>query len=250
MTVETTARLAVLIDTENATPKIVPELLAEISKYGTASIKRGYGDWTKSNLNGWKKCLAEQAIQPIQQFANTPGKNATDGALIIDAMDLLYTGRFSGFCIVSSDSDFTRLAARIREQGVAVYGFGERKTPLSFIKACERFVYFDVLGAPGDKAPATRDAAKAKTTKKAGDKALHAMLRAAIPARSDEDGWAKLSRVGSHLRQQAPDFDARNYGFRLLNELVEATGIVDVERTGDGQKIVIVRLRPPQAATA
>ncbi len=151
MTVENTARLAVLIDGENATPKIVAELLTEIAKYGTASTKRVYGDWTKPHLIGWKECLAEHALQPVQQFANTTGKNATDGALIIDAMDLLHTGRYSGFCIVSSDGDFTRLAARIGEHGVTVYGFGERKTPRSFIKACERFVYFDVLGAPGDR---------------------------------------------------------------------------------------------------
>jgi hypothetical protein len=134
-----------LIDGDNASPKIVAGLLAEIANYGTASVKRIYGDWTKPNLNGWKECLLEHSIQPVQQFAYTTGKNATDGAMIIDAMDLLYTGRFSGFCIVSSDSDFARLAARIREQGVTVYGFGERKTPRPFITACDKFVYFDVL---------------------------------------------------------------------------------------------------------
>jgi uncharacterized LabA/DUF88 family protein len=141
--------LALLIDGDNASPKIVDGLLAEVANYGTASVKRIYGDWTKPNLTGWKDCLLEHSIQPVQQFAYTTGKNATDGALIIDAMDLLYTGRFSGFCIVSSDSDFARLAARVREQAVTVYGFGERKTPRPFITACDKFVYFDVLNAPG-----------------------------------------------------------------------------------------------------
>lgn len=136
-----TDTLALLIDGDNASPKVDSGLLAEIANYGTASVKRIYGDWTKPNLNGWKECLLEHSIQPVQQFAYTTGKNATDGAMIIDAMDLLYTGRFSGFCIVSSDSDFARLAARIREQGVTVYGFGERKTPRRFITACDKFVY-------------------------------------------------------------------------------------------------------------
>src|ERR1700730_14692665 len=137
--------LALLIDGDNVSPKIIVGLLAEIATYGVISVKRIYGDWTRPNLNGWKECLLEHSILPIQQFAYTAGKNATDGAMIIDAMDLLYTGRFSGFCIVSSDSDFTRLAARIREQGVIVYGFGERKAQRSLITACNKFVYFDVL---------------------------------------------------------------------------------------------------------
>ena len=244
MTMETAARLALLIDGDNATPKVIAALLAEVANYGSASVKRIYGDWTKPNLNGWKECLAEHAIQPIQQFANTTGKNATDGTLIIDAMDLLYTGRFSGFCIVSSDGDFTRLAARIREQGVTVYGFGERKTPRSFIKACEKFVYFDVLNAPAAESSAAPSRGKSKgPTKTAGDTTLLSMLTNAISAVSDEDGRANLARVGAHLAKQAPDFDARNYGFTRLSELVEASGIADVERTGDTQKTVLVRLK-------
>ena len=147
------ATLALLIDGDNASPKIVAGLLAEVAKYGAAGVRRIYGDWTKPNLGGWKDCLLEHSIQPIQQFAYTTGKNATDGAMIIDAMDLLYTARFDGFCIVSSDSDFARLAARIREQGVTVYGFGERKTPRPFVTACDKFVYFDVLNAPGGRRP-------------------------------------------------------------------------------------------------
>ena len=178
------ATLALLIDGDNASPKIVAGLLAEVAKYGVAGVRRIYGDWTKPNLNGWKDCLLEHSIQPIQQFAYTTGKNATDGAMIIDARDLLYTARFDGFCIVSSDSDFARLAARIREQGVTVYGFGERKTPRPFVTACDKFVYFDVLNAPGEEAPATPAAqkeAKAKATKNARDETLLAMLRTVRP---------------------------------------------------------------------
>ena len=246
MTVEGTATLALLIDGDNATPKIISGLLAEVANYGTASVKRVYGDWTKPNLNGWKDCLLEDSIQPVQQFAYTTGKNATDGAMIIDAMDLLYTGRFSGFCIVSSDADFTRLAARIREQGVSVYGFGERKTTRAFITACERFVYFDLLNASVERAPvppAAQEAAKPRTTKHPKDKALLAMLATAISAVADEDGWANLGRVGAHLAKQAPDFNTRDYGSTRLSELVEASGIVDVERTGDDNKVVLARLK-------
>jgi uncharacterized LabA/DUF88 family protein len=266
MSIET---LALLIDGDNASPKIVSGLLAEIANYGTASVKRIYGDWTKPNLNGWKECLLEHSIQPVQQFAYTTGKNATDGALIIDAMDLLYTGRFSGFCIVSSDSDFARLAARIREQGVTVYGFGERKTPRPFITACDKFVYVDVLGgagsevAPAEKAeeikasrrPPRAEAAPVKAAPEkfravpgiaaSGklDEAAIGMLRKAVEATSDEDGRANLARVGGHLAKQSPDFDARNYGYGRLSELAEASGILDIERTGDHPKVVMVRMK-------
>jgi hypothetical protein len=254
---DSTQALALLIDGDNATPKIVGGLLAEIANYGTASVKRIYGDWTKPNLNGWKDCLLEHSIQPVQQFAYTTGKNATDGAMIIDAMDLLYTGRFSGFCIVSSDSDFARLAARIREQGVTVYGFGERKTPRPFITACDRFVYFDVLNEPAS------DQAKTRAVKGSGplaaisapvaiplpaqtslDGGAIEMLVKAIAATADEDGHANLAKVGAHLAKQAPDFDARNYGFPRLTNLVEASGIAEVKRVGENPTIVRVRLRP------
>ena len=240
--------LALLIDGDNASPKIVAGLLAEIANYGTASVKRIYGDWTKPNLNGWKECLLEHSIQPVQQFAYTTGKNATDGAMIIDAMDLLYTGRFSGFCIVSSDSDFARLAARIREQGVTVYGFGERKTPRPFITACDKFVYFDVLNAAGEQKEAEAAAPKAIAAKPAPakatlDRAALEMLTKAVTASADEDGRANLARVGAHLAKQSPDFDARNFGFPRLSELVEASGIVEVERIGDNPKIIMVRLK-------
>lgn len=240
--------LALLIDGDNASSKIVAGLLAEIANYGTASVKRIYGDWTKPNLNGWKECLLEHSIQPVQQFAYTTGKNATDGAMIIDAMDLLYTGRFSGFCIVSSDSDFARLAARIREQGVTVYCFGERKTPRPFITACDKFVYFDVLNAAGEQKEAEAAAPKAIAAKPAPakatlDRAALEMLTKAVTASADEDGRANLARVGAHLAKQSPDFDARNFGFPRLSELVEASGIVEVEHIGDNPKIIMVRLK-------
>lgn len=243
---DTAATLALLIDGDNASPRIVTGLLAEIANYGVASVKRIYGDWTGPNLKGWKECLLEHSIQPVQQFAYTTGKNATDGAMIIDAMDLLYTGRFSGFCIVSSDSDFARLAARLREQGVTVYGFGERKTPRPFITACDKFVYFDVLKSPGEDVPATpaaQEEAKAKATKNAKDKTLLAMLRNAVTAVSDESGWANLGAVGSHVAKQSPEFDSRNFGFARLSDLVEATAKFEMDRSGKVQKGVLVRLK-------
>lgn len=249
MAIDSAGTLALLIDGDNATPKIITGLLAEIANYGTASVKRIYGDWTKPNVNGWKECLLEHSIQPVQQFAYTTGKNATDGAMIIDAMDLLYTGRFSGFCIVSSDSDFARLAARIREQGVIVYGFGERKTPRPFITACDKFVYFDVLNTAGEQKEAEAvtapkaAAAKPAPAKAALDRAALDMLAKAVTASADEDGRANLARVGAHLAKQSPDFDARNYGFPRLSDLVEASGIVEVERIGENPKIIMVRLK-------
>ncbi|NTF65801.1 NYN domain-containing protein [Agrobacterium rhizogenes] len=241
---DTASTLALLIDGDNASPKIIAGLLAEIANYGTASVKRVYGDWTKPNLNGWKECLLEHSLQPVQQFAYTSGKNATDGAMIIDAMDLLYTARFSGFCIVSSDSDFARLAARIREQGVTVYGFGERKTPRPFITACDKFVYFDVLKGLGEEAaatPAAQEEAKAKATKNAKDKILLSMLRNAVTAVSDESGWANLGAVGSHVAKQSPEFDSRNFGFARLSDLVEATGKFELDRSGKVQKGILIR---------
>ncbi len=261
---ETTATLALLIDGDNASPKIVTGLLAEIANYGVASVKRIYGDWIGPNLKGRKECLLEHSIQPIQQFAYTTGKNATDGAMIIDAMDLLYTGRFSGFCIVSSDSDFARLAARLREQGVMVYGFGERKTPRPFITACDKFVYFDVLSAAASEqempvvaterkiqpvvtAEVAPPVVKPTPTKPQLDNVALDMLAKAVIASADEDGRANLARVGGHLAKQAPDFDARNYGFARLSELVEASGLVDIERSGDHPKIIMVKLKASPA---
>jgi len=256
------ATLALLIDGDNASPKIVEGLLAEIAKYGTASVKRIYGDWTKPNLGGWKTCLLEHSIQPVQQFAYTTGKNATDGAMIIDGMDLLYTGRFDGFCLVSSDSDFARLASRLREQGLRVYGFGERKTPRPFITACDKFIFFDVLARPAEtdpikptapEAPKKRTAARrtakappapwpSKRSGEAIDDATTALLTSALSAVADDTGWASLGAVGSHIAKRAPEFDSRNYGFARLSDLVEATGLFQVDRTAKNGGIA-VRLR-------
>lgn len=222
------ARLAVLIDADNAQPALAENLFAEIAKYGMASVRRIYGDWTQPNLASWKKVLAAHAIQPVQQFANTRGKNATDSALIIDAMDLLYTQRFDGFCIVSSDSDFTRLAVRIREAGLIAYGFGERKTPEPFVRACDKFIYTDLLTPPEeetDAAPAPRKPAKELRQ----DARLMNLIRGGIKAASDDDGWADLGPVGSHIAKQAPDFDSRTWGYGKLRELVVAIGLFDVE---------------------
>ena len=210
MAIDSAGTLALLIDGDNATPKSITGLLAEIANYGTASVKRIYGDWTKPNLNGWKECLLEHSIQPVQQFAYTTGKNATDGAMIIDAMDLLYTGRFSGFCIVSSDSDFARLAARIREQGVIVYGFGERKTPRPFITACDKFVYFDVLNTAGEQKEAEAvaapkaTAAKPAPAKAALDRAALDMLAKAVtprPTKTAAPIWPASARTWRNSRR-------------------------------------------------
>lgn len=214
------SRLAVLIDADNAQPSIVEGLLAEVSKYGTASVKRIYGDWTQPQLGSWKKLLLEHSIVPVQQFGYTKGKNATDSALIIDAMDLLYTGRFDGFCLVSSDSDFTRLASRLREQGLTVYGFGERKTPEPFVAACDKFIYTEVLRAAPEKPSPPGQSATAKLT---GDRAaLVELVADAIDAISDENGWAQLGAVGSNINKLRPDFDSRLYGHRKFSDLVKS----------------------------
>lgn len=241
-----TQSLALLIDGDNASPKIISGLLAEVANYGTASVKRVYGDWTEPSLNGWKDCLLEHSLQPVQQFAYTTGKGATDGAMIIDAMDLLYTQRFSGFCLVSSDSDFTRLASRIREQGLVVYGFGERKTPRPFITACDKFVYFDVLkaiGQPAQQPPNSPAPTKATGPGAAVDEPLSSTIIAALAASSDESGWATLAEVGSRVAKQIPEFDPRNYGFGRLSELVESTGRFELDRSGKASKGVLIRLK-------
>ncbi|HMM71279.1 MAG TPA: NYN domain-containing protein [Rhodocyclaceae bacterium] len=222
--------LAVLIDADNAHPAIIEGLLAEIATLGIASVKRIYGDWTTPQLGQWKQVLLEHSIQPIQQFRYTTGKNATDSAMIIDAMDLLYTGHFGGFCLVSSDSDFTRLAARIRESGRRVYGFGEEKTPRPFVSACDRFIYTEVFAKKPEDGPGASPVAKRSTKALRGDARLLALLRDAIQTASDETGWAQLGAVGNYLSRTANDFDPRNYGYVKLSELITAIGLFDVER--------------------
>ncbi len=223
---ENTDKLAVLIDADNAQPNIVDSLLREIANYGIASVKRIYGDWTTPGLKGWKEVLLQHSIQPMQQFAYTKGKNATDSAMIIDAMDLLYTSNFNGFCIVSSDSDFTKLASRIRESGLLVYGFGEQKTPSAFVSACDKFIYTEVLRAKADESEAI---VKKSSNELKQDTKLVSLLRNAVEASSDESGWAQLGPVGSNIAKQSSEFDPRNYGYGKLGELVSATKLFDIE---------------------
>lgn len=233
-------KLAVLIDADNARPAIVEGLLAEVAKYGTAHVKRIYGDWTKPDLNGWKEVLLRHSIQPIQQFRYTVGKNATDSAMIIDAMDLLYAERFDGFCIVSSDSDFTRLASRIRESGQTVYGFGEKKTPEPFRTACDKFIYTEVLA--GTTETETAAAPKPRSAKELrGDTRLMNLLRGALEAASDEAGWASLGTIGSIISKQSPDFDSRNYGYAKLSGLIKGIGLFETEerQIGNGKHLYV-----------
>jgi uncharacterized LabA/DUF88 family protein len=217
-----TARLAVLIDSDNTTASLTTELLEEIAKFGTPTVKRAYGDWTTTQLAGWKKELLSHAIQPMQQFANTSGKNSTDSALIIDAMDLLYAGNVEGFVIVSSDSDFTRLATRLREAGMTVYGLGRRDTPDAFVSACDRFIYLDLLG---DK---QQDEAKPAPRRPN----LKKLLSTAIKSTSKDDGWSNLAEVGSFLVKNNAAFDARDYGHSKLGELVRAQSYVELDERG------------------
>lgn len=235
MDTDSNTKLAVLIDADNAQPAIVEGLLAEIAKFGTANVKRIYGDWTSTKLRGWKEHLLQFSIQPIQQFGYTTGKNATDSAMIIDAMDLLYTDRFDGFCIVSSDSDFTKLAARIRESGLMVYGFGEQKTPAPFVAACDKFIYTEVLRSEEEKEDDERSFKRMSTNELKQDTKLVNLMRNAIEASSDESGWAHLGQVGSHIAKQSPQFDPRNYGYRKLGQLVEAIKLFDIEERSTGQ---------------
>ncbi|KAK5679415.1 hypothetical protein LTS10_008232 [Elasticomyces elasticus] len=271
--------LALLIDGDNVSPKIIVGLMAEIATYGTASVRRIYGDWTRPDLKGWKACLLDHSILPMQQFAYTTGKNSTDGAMIIDAMDLLYTNRFSAFCIVSSDSDFTRLAARVREQGVTVYGFGERKTTPAFIAACDKFVYFDVLNIPADEAslPKTRSSTQIssalKTTQASSSQAVATIARpvtaigtgrrsldpfaldaleGAIQALGNCDGgYANLAEVGHYLSKISPDLNARNYGYKRLSDMVEASGIATLKwkTVGNNPPNALVRLKTSPAVS-
>jgi hypothetical protein len=238
--------LAVLIDSDNAQASVISDLLTEVAQVGTASVKRAYGDWTTPQLGSWKEVLNVHAIVPVQQFSYTSGKNATDSALIIDAMDLLHGGRVDGFCLVSSDSDFTRLATRIREQGLLVIGFGERKTPKAFVAACDRFLYTDILkrGGSGSGGGGRRSASDS------GDDSappLKPFLSEAITAVTQEDGWAPLGMVGSLLQKNDPSFDARNYGFRKLSELVKGQPYLTVKEVpmspGSQQMHLFVQLR-------
>ncbi|PHH93271.1 hypothetical protein CDD83_8782 [Cordyceps sp. RAO-2017] len=229
-----TTKLAVLVDAENASPAVAAPLLAEIAKYGTAFARRAYGDWTGTGLRGWKDQLLTLSIQPVQQFAYTQGKNATDSAMIIDAMDLLYSGRFDGFCLVSSDSDFTRLASRIREAGLVVYGCGERKTPRPFVAACTKFIFTEnvlkPVEEPAPAAPATDPAASVSALPKAPPPGPLHWLLAATRDTSDDDGWANLASVGGLVNKRHPEFDPRSYGFLKLSDLIIESKRFDIDR--------------------
>lgn len=234
-------RLAVLIDADNAQPSVIEGLLAEIAKLGVASVKRIYGDWTSTGTTQWKQSLLRHSITPVQQFAYTKGKNATDASLIIDAMDLMHTHRFDGFCLVSSDSDFTALARRLREEGLVVYGFGEEKTPQAFVAACDKFIYTEVLRpatadmtnseaeveapsaartAPASKVVTKLDATGTSSAPAAPQVPLD-LIRQAIEEESDDSGWAHLGAVGSYIQRIRADFDTRLYGFKKLTDLLK-----------------------------
>lgn len=242
-------RMAVLIDGDNAQPSIIDKILAEASRYGTLTIRRTYGDWTTANMGGWKESLQSYAIQPIQQFRYTIGKNATDSAMIIDAMDLLYSGVVDGFCLVSSDSDYTRLATRIREKGFFVMGIGQKKTPRAFVSACDVFVYTENL-MPHPK-PTIRRVSRKQEPAQEKEPEISApdptpLLRQAFDIAVQEDGWAFLGTLGHHLRQLDPGFDARTYGHSQLSTLVRAnTKLFDIreEKGAEGNSVIYVRLK-------
>jgi hypothetical protein len=219
----TKQRFAMLIDGDNAQPKLTGEMLAETGKYGLITIRRIYGDWTTSNMGGWKDLLQMNAIQPIQQFRYTTGKNATDSAMIIDAMDLLYSGLVNSFCLVSSDSDYTRLATRIREKGFFVMGIGKKSTPRAFVNACDVFLYTENLG-PQKRAPHLTPGQKKDSTEPTDSSTPDPLplLRSAFDMAMQDDGWASLGVVGSHLRQLDPGFDPRTYGYKQLSRLINA----------------------------
>jgi hypothetical protein len=229
---ENDLKLAVLIDGDNIPSAYVKEMMEEIAKYGNPTIKRIYGDWTKPILAKWKNLLLENAITPIQQYGYTTGKNATDSAMIIDAMDILYGQKVDGFCIVSSDSDFTRLATRLREAGLKVYGIGEKKTPEPFIVACDKFIYIEILKKQSKESESTL--VPDKTEKKVEvDKITPKVIRlisSTIGDLADEDGWAFLGDVGSLLQKKQPNFDSRNYGFEKLTPLINSIGKFEIEQ--------------------
>ena len=237
--------LAVLIDADNTSPKHIGALLDELVTYGVATVKRAYGDWTTPQLNGWKSVLNQHAIVPVQQFAYTTGKNSTDSTLIIDAMDLLYSGNLDAFALVSSDSDFTRLATRLRESGKTVYGLGLRKTPASLVAACDRFIYLEVLG--GDSAP---DGDDDPTSEEAPVPNLQSLLTKAINSASQDDGTVNISGLGNYLRSVSTSFDPRLYGHSKLSALVQAQPFLNVTGTGSGMEVSLKSRTPAKKTTA
>lgn len=224
----TNLNLAILIDGDNIPSAYVNEMMEEIAKYGNPTIKRIYGDWTKPSLNKWKNLLLEHAITPIQQYSYTTGKNATDSAMIIDAMDILYSDKVNGFCIVSSDSDFTKLATRLREAGMQVIGIGEKKTPNPFIAACDKFIFIEILKKQSEDKADTKDSS-ATSVDKITEKEIR-LIQSTINDLSDDDGWAFLGDVGSLIQKKRPSFDSRNYGFEKLTPLIDSTDRFEIEQ--------------------
>ncbi|MEL0644873.1 MULTISPECIES: NYN domain-containing protein [unclassified Olleya] len=241
-------KLAVLIDGDNIPSAYVKEMMEEIAKYGNPTIKRIYGDWTKPNLNKWKSLLLENAITPIQQYGYTTGKNATDSAMIIDAMDILYSEKVDGFCLVSSDSDFTRLATRLREAGMKVYGIGEKKTPNPFIVACDKFIYIEILKNLTEDStlePSTKSSKSKNNYDTITQKEIK-LIATTIDDVADDDGWAFLGDVGSLLQKKQPNFDSRNYGFQKLTPLINSIPAFEIDSREDTRgrmKLIYVRIK-------
>lgn len=242
------SKLAVLIDGDNIPSAYIKEMMEEIAKYGNPTIKRIYGDWTKPNLSKWKKVLLENAITPIQQYGYTTGKNATDSAMIIDAMDILYSEQVNGFCLVSSDSDFTRLAVRLRETGMNVIGIGEKKTPEPFIVACDKFIYIEILKYQSEEIE-SENIRKKSSGKSRFDKITPKVIKlisTSISDLADDDGWAFLGDVGNLLQKKQPNFDSRNYGFQKLTPLIKSINRFEVEQrdsTKGKSKLIYVRTK-------
>jgi len=244
-------RLAVLIDADNVPYRNIKAVMEEIAKYGTPTFKRIYGDWTKPTVSGWKGVLLENAITPIQQYSYTQGKNSTDSALIIDAMDILYSGRVDGFCIISSDSDFTRLVTRLREAGMKVYGIGQKKTPNPFIAACDKFIYMEIIGQEEEDEKEGASISTQKETKKKTNsgvdkpgRATLNLIRSSIDDLADENGWTFLGDLGNLLLKKQPDFDSRNYGFLKLTHLIKSIPSIEIDKRDTdkaGIKLVYIR---------
>jgi len=239
------ARLAVLIDADNMSSKLVKEMMEELAGYGTVTVKRAYGDWTNPHLTKWRGVLLANAISPQQQFAYTTGKNATDSALIIDAMDLLYSGNVDGFAIVSSDSDFTPLATRLREAGKRVIGVGQRKTPKAFVEACEKFVFLEVLGGESD----TADQEQEPTTAAQPAPIQSVLTKALNRIDTDDDLWASLGALGNYLNRTDPSFDSRTYGFAKLSELVKNQPYVETHTSSGQLRVRLKGRRPADSST-
>ncbi|MFW6352229.1 MAG: NYN domain-containing protein [Bacteroidota bacterium] len=236
--------LAVLIDGDNIPSAFIKEMMEEIAKYGNPTIKRIYGDWTKPHLSKWKNMLLEHAITPIQQYGYTTGKNATDSAMIIDAMDILYSEKVHGFCIVSSDSDFTRLATRLREAGMTVIGIGERKTPNPFIVACDKFIYVEILKTKSEEKQTEEEKESEKESFEKITKKEINLIAATITDLSDDEGWAFLGDVGSLLQKKQPNFDPRNYGFQKLTPLIKSIKKFEIEQRDNpksSNKLIFVK---------